>query len=80
MQKYLIQYAGVATHSVRRHSHEANIILTITGHELLFISLDFMVANLWVLRLHDQYTYQAVNTHTQVLVTLTARALTCQDR
>jgi len=38
MQKYLIQCAGIRT-------HEANVILTISGHELLFISLDFMVQN-----------------------------------
>jgi len=38
------KYAGVATHSVCEHIHEENIILTIiTGHELLFISLEFMV-------------------------------------
>ena len=35
-KKYLIQCAGI-------HTHEANVILTISGHELLFISLDFMV-------------------------------------
>jgi len=44
---------------------DVNVILTITGHELLFISLDFMVQNDYgVLRLHDEYTYQAVNTCT----------------
>ena len=32
-------------HSVSGHIHEANVILTITGHELLFISLDFIVQN-----------------------------------
>jgi len=36
-------YAGVATHSVCKRTHEENIILTITGHELLFISLEFVV-------------------------------------
>jgi len=41
-KKYHIQYMGVATHSVRRHK---NVILTVTGHKLLFISLDFMVQN-----------------------------------
>jgi len=30
---------------MRRHTHEANVILTIAGHELLFISLAFMVQN-----------------------------------
>jgi len=38
-KKYLIQYAGIAAHSVHGCTHEANVILTITGHELLFISL-----------------------------------------
>jgi len=52
-------------HSVCRRAHKVNVILTMTGHELLFISLDFMVPKwLWVMRLHDEYTYQAVNTHT----------------
>ena len=32
-------------HSVCRHTHEANAILTILGHELLFILLDFMIQN-----------------------------------
>jgi len=32
-------------HSVHRRTHEANVILTISGHELIFISLDFMVQN-----------------------------------
>jgi len=40
-----MQYAGVATHSVRRRTHEANVFITITGHELLFKSLHFMVEN-----------------------------------
>ena len=35
--KYLIQYAGVATHSMHGHIMDVNVILTITGHELLFI-------------------------------------------
>jgi len=39
-KKYLIQCAGVRTHEVN-----GNIILTISGHELLFISLAFMVQN-----------------------------------
>ena len=42
-KKYLIQCAGAVIHSV--HTHKANVILTITGHELLFISLDFMLQN-----------------------------------
>jgi len=37
-KKYLIQCAGIRTHKV-------HIIPTISGHELLFISLDFMVQN-----------------------------------
>ena len=61
-KKYLVQYAGIAAHSVRGRTHEANVILTITGHELLFISLDFMVQNDYGFGLHDEYTYQAVNT------------------
>ena len=53
-------------HSVRGHTHEANVILTISGHELLFIPLDFMVQNDYGFRrLHDEYTYQAMNTHTR---------------
>jgi len=32
-------------HSVRGHTHEANVVLTISGHELLFRSLDIMVRN-----------------------------------
>jgi len=44
-KKYLIQYAGVATHSVRRRTHKANVFLTITGHELVHISLHIMVEN-----------------------------------
>jgi len=42
---YLVHYAGVATHSVHGRTHEANVILTISGHELLFVSLDFIVQN-----------------------------------
>ena len=48
-KKYLIQFTGVATcmHSVCGHTHKANVILKISGHELLFtcISLAFMVQN-----------------------------------
>jgi len=44
-KKYLIQHAGVDTHSVCGCTHKGNIILTITGHELLFILLHFMVQN-----------------------------------
>ena len=32
-------------HSVPGRTHEANIIHTISEHELLFVSLDFMVQN-----------------------------------
>jgi len=46
-------------HSVHGRTHEMNVILTISGHELLFISLDFMVQIDY--GLHDEYTYQAVN-------------------
>jgi len=54
------------THSVRRCTHEANVTLAISGHELLFISLDFMLQNDYGFQgLHDKYTYQAVNTHTR---------------
>jgi len=59
-------YAGVATHSVCKHTHEENIILTITGHELFFfITRVCGTKGVWALRLHDEYTYQAVDTHTQ---------------
>jgi len=54
MQKYLIQCTGVLTKQtslVPRPSCaeglgmglEASVTLTISGHELLFISLDFMI-------------------------------------
>ena len=61
-------------HSMCRCTHEAEVSLTISGHELLFISLDFMVQNDYGFRggmmniltrgrgLHGEYTYQAVNT------------------
>jgi len=53
------------SYSVCKRTHEENIILTITGHELLFISLVYGTKGVWALRLHDEYTYQAVNTHTR---------------
>jgi len=36
---------GHSYSSVHGRTHEAEVILTITGHELLFISLHFMVQN-----------------------------------
>ena len=47
------------SHSVHGRTHEMNVILTISGHELLFILLDFMVQIDY--GLHDECTYQAVN-------------------
>ena len=40
-----VQCSGMreVPHSVRGCTHEENVILIISGHELLFISLDFMV-------------------------------------
>ena len=42
-----VQCSGMqeVPHSVRGCTHEANVILTISGHEPLFISLAFMVQN-----------------------------------
>ena len=66
-------------HSVHGRTHEMNVTLTISGHELLFILLDFMVQiDYW---LHDECTYQAVNRYyarqyALSIVTPTARART----
>ena len=42
-----VQCSGMreVPHSVCGCTHEENVILTISGHELLLISLDFMVQN-----------------------------------
>ena len=71
-KKYLIQCAGVLTKQTSSLQYQTWTAIYITR----FCGTKW----LWVSRLHDEYTYQAVNTYTGhyalSIVTLTARAHT----